>query len=338
MANMISIKRFLEHSGDVEAYRQIVALLLEGIALNAVEGDKSDYEKFRQDIQKIDKQIAAEASPPALFVIVGAAVRAIEEYKRQTARFVKKQSDELQHMVAMLTRTLITIGDSSEHSVSKLQAIEKQIESTSQIEDIQLLKLRLGECLEAVRHESQRQKTESAETLQALRTQLDTSQSGPAPSAHPDVDSITGLLNFAQAEKAIRMSLLAPKNKYVVVVAVGCIQSINARFGYAVGDDVLNTFKTHFEKALSGRDRLFRWRGPALIALLDREEPIEHLRTEIRRFADAKLQKTIQLGMRSVMIPISAAWSVFPAAPPADGLIHKIEAFLGTQIHSESSA
>jgi GGDEF domain-containing protein len=335
---MISIKSYLGLSAEGESYRRIITLLLEGIALHVVEGDKSEWEKFRHDIRKIEEQVAKETSAAELFVIVGAAVRALEDFNRHASRFVKKQSDELQHMVAMLTRTVISIGDSSEHSVSKLKDIEKKIESTREVEDIQLLKLRLGECLESVREESLRQKTESTDTLQTLRRQIENSQVGaPAPGVAPDVDAVTGLPNSAEAEKAVRMSLLSPKNKFVVVAAVGRIQAINARFGFAVGDEILNAFKAHFETTLARRDRLFRWRGPALIAVLDREEPLEHVRTEMRRLGDTKLQKTIEVGSRTVMMPISASFSVFAATPPADALIKKIEAFLAAQIPRDSS-
>src|SRR5580700_8869514 len=102
---MISIKSYLGLSGEGEAYRRIVTLLLEGIALHLVEGDKSECEKFRRDIRQIEEQAAKETSATGLFVIVGAAVRALEDFNRHASRFVKKQSDELQHMVAMLTRT-----------------------------------------------------------------------------------------------------------------------------------------------------------------------------------------------------------------------------------------
>jgi hypothetical protein len=56
------------------------------------------------------------------------------------------------------------------------------------------------------------------------------------------------------------------------------------------------------------------------------------VRTEMRRFADIKLEKTIEVGQRTVLIPISAGWSVFPVAPPMDALLKKVEAFTAAQI------
>jgi hypothetical protein len=48
-----------------------------------------------------------------------------------------------------------------------------------------------------------------------------------------------------------------------------------------------------------------------LVALLERAERIDRVRAEVRRFADVRLDKTTEVGQRTVPIPISAIW--FPA-------------------------
>ena len=80
-----------------------------------------------------------------LLVVMGGALRSMEDYNQRTSKFVRRQSTELQHMVSMLTQTVITIGASSENSVNRLQDIEKSIERTQAIDDIKILKLRLSE-------------------------------------------------------------------------------------------------------------------------------------------------------------------------------------------------
>jgi hypothetical protein len=56
------------------------------------------------------------------------------------------------------------------------------------------------------------------------------------------------------------------------------------------------------------------------------------VRTEIRRFIEAKLEKTIEVGNRTVMLPISASWSIFSVAPPMEELLKKLEAFTAAQV------
>ncbi len=333
---MISFKPYLfgEKDGDADsAYRRIIGLFLQGIALHAVEGDKSDYDRFRNDIDGFATQIGPATPMSELLVAVGGALRAMEDYNRRTSKFVRRQNEELQNMVSMLTQTVITIGSSGEASVNKLQEIEKSIEGARLVEDIQLLKLRLGECLESVRQEAIRQKTEGQSALASLQEELNNSRERIGAFATPvDLDGATGLPAKKEALKALQAALGTPQNKFLVVAVVSRVQAVNARFGYAVGDRVLATFAEHFKKNLGASDQLYRWHGPAVIALLSRADRIEKVRTEMRRFADIKLEKTIEVGARTVLLPVSASWSAFAVEGPLDSLLKKLEAFTAAQV------
>jgi GGDEF domain-containing protein len=330
---MISLKSYLARDTEAEAaYRRIIGLFLQGIALHAVEGDKADFERFRDDIDRCIATLSPKTPMSELLVVVGGALRAMEDYNQRTSKFVHRQSTELQHMVSMLTQTVITIGSSSETSVNRLQNIEKSIESTRAVEDIQILKLRLSECLEAVREEAQRQKDDGESALNNLKQELESSRDRLGSfKAAPEMDEATGLPGKAEADKAIRTAMASPKGKFLLIAVCSRVQAVNARFGYAVGDRILAAFAEHFKKGLSARDQVYRWQGPALVALLDRAERLDRVRAEIREFADAKLEKTTEVGQRTVLIPISASWSVFPLAPPLDAFLKQMEAFTAAQ-------
>lgn len=123
---MISFKPYLFKDQEADnAYRRIIGLFLQGIALHAVEGDKGDYDRFRADIDEFSKQIGPETPLSELLVQAGAALQAMEDYNRRTSKVIRRQNSELQNMVSMLTQTVITIGSSGEASVNKLQDIEK---------------------------------------------------------------------------------------------------------------------------------------------------------------------------------------------------------------------
>ena len=333
---MISFRPYLFGEKDKDAdgaYRRIISLFLQGIALHAVEGDKSDHDRFRADIEEFGKQITPDTPMSELLVVVGAALRAMEDYNRRTSKVIHRQNSELQNMVSMLTRTVITIGSSGESSVQKLQDIEKSIERVRMLEDMQLLKVRLGECLEAVREEALRQKTEGQSTLENLKKEVEDSRSRVGSvAAAVELDAATGLPSKKEALRAIQAAVQLPSNKFLVIAVVSRVQAVNARFGYAIGDRVLSTFAEYFKGNLSARDQVFRWHGPAVIALLEREDRLEKIRTEIRRFADVKLEKTAEVGNRTVLLPISASWSIFAMAPPVEDLLKKMEAFTAAQV------
>jgi diguanylate cyclase (GGDEF)-like protein len=260
----------------------------------------------------------------------------MEDYNRRTSKVIHRQNGELQNMVSMLTQTVITIGSSGESSVNKLQDIEKSIERVRMLEDMQLLKLRLGECLEAVRAEALRQKTDGQNTLEVLKKELENTRDRVGTvAANVELDASTGLPSKKEALKAIQAVVASPHNKFLVIAVVSRVQAVNARFGYAVGDRVLTTFAEHFRKNLGAQDQVFRWHGPAVIAVLERAERLETVRTEIRRFAEAKLEKTAEVGNRTVLLPISASWSIFSVAPPMEELLKKMEAFTAAQTPRE---
>ncbi len=331
---MISIKSFLSRDTDAEiAYRRVISLFLQGISLHAVEGDKADHERFREDIDRCLAVLTPETPVSELLVVVGGALRAMEDYNQRTSKFVRRQNTELQHMVAMLTQTIITIGASSEHSVSRLQNIEKSIESTQAVEDIQILKLRLSECLEAVREEAMRQQKDGQAALENLKKELESSQElAGSFKPQPELDRTTGLPGKSEADRAIRHAIESPRGKFLVIAVCSRVQAVNARFGYAVGDKILAVFAEHFKKGLAASDQLFRWQGPAIVALIERAERIERVRTEIRQFADTRFERTVEVGQRTVLIPISAIWSIYPVAPPLDAFLKQLDVFTAAQV------
>ena len=331
---MISLRSYLSRDTEAEtAYRRIIGLFLQGISLHSVEGDKADHERFREDIEKCLAVLSPETPVSELLVVVGGALRAMEEYNQRTSKFVRRQNTELQHMLAMLTQTVISIGAGSEQSVKRLQNIEKSIESTQAVEDIQILKLRLSECLEAVRDEAIRQQRDGQDAIESLKKELQSSQElMGCTEVKVDLDGATGLHGKAEADRAIRAAMESPQGKFVVIAVCSRVQAVNARFGYAVGDKILQALAEHFKKGLAARDQLFRWQGPALLALIERSERIDRVRTEIRQFADLRLDKTIEVGQRTVLIPISATWSIYPLIPPLDAFLKQLDAFTAAQM------
>jgi GGDEF domain-containing protein len=337
---MNSLKGYFSREPEADGVQhRITSLFLEGIARHAVEGDKADYERFREDMDKCSASLSPVTPTSELLVLVGGALRTMEDYNQRTSKFVHRQSTDLQHMVSMLTQALITVGSSSEHSVNRLQDIEKSLEGTHVVKDIQTLKLRLSECLEAVREEAKRQKQDGQSALVTLQQELGSSgEHLDTPPIAPETDAVTGLAGTVEAERAIRTALVSPADKFLLVAVCSRVLAFNARFGYAVGDRVLAALAEQFRKGLSARDQVYRWHGPVLVALLERTEPIDRVRAEIRSFADTRLEKTIEVGQRTVLLPISATWVVFPVEPPLPVFLKQMELFTAAQLRREKAS
>ena len=231
--------------------------------------------------------------------------------------------------MSMLFETIIKIGGENMRSAQRLQELGDKLERVEALEDLQTLKSSLGDCLRSVREEAQRQKEESHEIIQSLQQEVERHER--AGSMFEDLDPVTRLPRQAAGLKAMHEAIQGGKRRYIVAMVVNRMQSVNARFGFHVGDRILRVFKDHVERHMMRADQLFRWEGPAIILMLDRTDSIEQVRAQIRRILDGRLEETFHVEGRSVMIPISAAWSAFPLMPPLANAAKQIQAFIASQ-------
>src|SRR6266566_1172786 len=123
---MISLRKFLlaPNESRGEDLLRVIRLLLQGIAMHAVEGNRQDYESFRADMQKLLTGIGETPLPSELLVATGSVLKGLEEYNQRTTRYVRMQGAELQNMIGMLTRTVAVLGAGSARSVTRLREIE----------------------------------------------------------------------------------------------------------------------------------------------------------------------------------------------------------------------
>jgi len=333
---MISLKTYLLGHSDKDlegSYRRMIDLILLAISLHAVSGDSADYERFRSDMNRFGGCLTPELSMSERFVVVGEALRAMEDYNRHTSRFLRIQNAELQNMITMLTQTVIAVGANSETSVAGLQGIEKALEEARMLEDVRVVKAHLGECLQSVRGEALRQKEEGKAALESIQQELAQSRERMGGfSVGSNLDSATGLPGKMEGERELHEALASPGTKFLLLAVINRLEAVNARFGFAIGDQVLALAAEHFRGALHAEDKLYRWNGPAFVAVISRTADIGSVREEVRRFADKKLEKIFVIGSRSVLLPISASWAIFPIVQPIDALLRKVEIFTAAQI------
>jgi GGDEF domain-containing protein len=330
---MVTLKRYLNRNEEEVVLRKVVDLLLEKISTSAVAANESESTVFREDIGRIRDQIGPEALPSALLLAAGSATQALEGYNKGITRLIRKQGEQLQSIIAMMTDTVVKVGGQHLRSVQRLQDIGDGLERAGVIRDFETLKVHLGECLNSFRVETLRQKEESDNLIQHLRQEVE--RCSPAALMDGNTDLASGLGNTAAGIKAMQEPVPIGKRRYVVTMVVGRIQSINARFGQQAGDRILSAFGTFVWQQLGQADRLFRWNGPAFMALLERTEPLDQVRTQIKRMLEKPLQENFEVGDRSVLIPISAAWSAFQHITTVATAEKQIQTFIASQSSRE---
>ena len=308
--------------GDAQSSSRVAWLLLEAIACHAVECDPAEHQLFQTCIREIIVKMEKSRNDTEMLVLTGEAIKTVETYNRGVQRSLNSRVKELQSIVSMFTRSMLLVSKSTAGSATKLRNIEHQIEKSSHTEDLRVLKTQLEVSLGAICEEAAEQERRSEQLAEQLRDTM--SRPGTAEvlsEAVADLDLVTGLPNFRGAEQALRSAIAAGSNTYAALFCVERVDVINSRFGFSIGDRILMLFGQHLAQHLSKNDRLFRWRGPTFLALIDRNGPEMSIRAEIARIVSTRLEQEIELSGRSVLLPVSAAWMV---TGMADSSIEKI--------------
>ena len=328
---MVSISDYLNRSDPRATARQLVSFLLDKIGSQAVAIDSAEYDVFKSEIESIGNRITTEATADSLLVVAGSAAQALDSYNQRITRLFQKQGADMQSIIRMMAETVVQIGGQNTRSVQRLQEIGDQFESAGEIKDLSQLKGRLSECLRGFREEAVHQREQAESLIANLREQIESRPAWLGATEEQDkVDPVTGLPGKDACMRALQDPVGIGKRRYVVTMSVNRIQSINARFGNEAGDHILNAFGKFVAKQSPATDKLFRWTGPAVVAVLERSETLEAVRSQIKRIMDIRLDEKLELGERSVLIPVSSAWSAFQliAITTAE---RQIQAFIASQ-------
>jgi diguanylate cyclase (GGDEF)-like protein len=328
---VISLKKLLADNEIESSLMRMVKLLLQGIVLHSMEGDPGDYSRFRDSIARVERRLDEEIQTPELPVLAGAALQAFEDYNRRTNTCLRQRSMEFQTMVKMLTSTVSAITAAGDTNVRQLQEIEKQVEAATEIEDVRQIKGRLSECLGGIRRETQRQRAETARAAEDLMRGLESAEPGPSAGSSTAIDPVTGLPSRKAAEEAFAQACRDEAQAYLLAVVVDRIQILNKRFGYEVGDEIMRYFAGFLKSQLQAKDQLFRWTGPALAGLVFRPNRLERVRDEIGRIMELKYEHTVRTPSRTILLPISVRWALFPMMASPRLLTQKIENFISFQ-------
>jgi GGDEF domain-containing protein len=328
---IVSIKRFLETASD-EPLRLAVALLIEKLAdCAALEGDAQALDDFRAEILGIREGVTPDLPTENVLVLAQAAARAQETYNRRLSKGIEKQGADFHVIIRMLQESLVTIAGEKASSVEELTKIGEQLERSNAFGDIHSLKQHLSSCLTGLRAEIEREKTSSRTLIEKLQTELGGFRGGGVAALSRELDPATRLPRQEDCMTAIRHAIDSGTRCFALVMVINRVQRINARFGRDAGDRMLCRFKEHVEKQFSSSDRLFRWMGPAMVGLLERQEAFELVRAQVRRMLEIPIQENYEIGDRSVLIPISAAWSLTLLNSTAEATDQQIQTFIASQ-------
>ena len=327
---MISLKKILQDDDAAEeTLLRVVRLLLQGIQQHAIEGDPDDLGVFRMSFQRLTAALEGALTASELLVQAGSALQTLEDYNRRTTRYLRRPAGEWQAVVTMLISAIMGMPSTDERTVGRLREISGGVRSASGVDEVHKVRLQLAAFLSELQLDSRRQKERD---LRVPAPSPEAAESGPPTG---DSDTVTGLSTRAQAEEALAAAWQSDPPTYVAVMAIDRLQIFNMRFGHSVGDEVIRFYGEFLRDKSRDGDRVFRWSAGALLVLLARPNRLEIVRDEVARLMEIRCEHTVQTASRTILLPIAARWTVFPSMAAPRLLIHKIDAFAGTQGQKE---
>jgi len=296
-------------------------LLVEGIAAQRQWGREVETPQFDLVAQALLHRLEEETSPLELLSIATEMLEAFENQTRNATGYFREQSGQMQAMLAMLTETVADISGQSEASVARLQAVERQIERASRLEDIRELKASLAACLAEVKEAAIQQRNAARATADRLQDHI---QKAAVPEAVTTSRGATG----------------AGGSEYLVAFKLQRAEHILARFGEATVEQMLGLIAEGLKPALGGEDRLVRWNGPSFAMFLRSSESAVALR---RRLSAAVLkigQRYVEAGTNSALLAVGVDWLIFPQAqyPSPEMARAEMEAFLARKTEEDGKA
>jgi GGDEF domain-containing protein len=323
-------KRVIPKEEVAQTYLRTSRLLLQAIGLHAVEGEQQEYQSFRTIINGLLTKTSGDTPLEEILTAVGIATKAMYDYGFRTSQLIRAQHLELQGLSRMLTETITDLSPTAAHS-RELREIDWSISKASSLEDIKDLQNRIADCLETIRTEiAEGQKNARHESMGDVpQATLENPVNDAADGAQQQLSSAEVIAGRFEGEAAIRRGRQHGSHSFAAVFVVDRLRYVNSRFGNDVGGQIIALFERRLAGALSGRDRLFRWDESSFLALFDTREPERKVRRQIEQMLFKRLVETFTINDRSVMLTISASWTVVPIAEVScDAVVSRLDSFI----------
>ncbi len=290
-----------------DAYLSLSRLLLHATTLHPQANDRGTHDRFKSAVAALNSRLEPCRSADEMMQVAQAFTRVVERYLRQAHGTNGVREGELTRMLATLTDTVTEIDMLRKPLERSLQAAREVVESPAPEAAPQL-------------------PPDVPATPQAARE---------APKGR---DPLTGFLWRGDAVDSIFAHDAERSHLYAAVFVMDGYQAFNRCHGPDTGDRALQVLCQQLAREFRPQDRLFRWTQEALVALLVRPEAPGEVRSMVMGIALKRYEMTVQIGTRSVHIPVKClAVSVSSARPDPADLVARIDEFVAKRLRANGA-
>jgi len=327
---MMRLTRFLKDSngrvgnasGDSasrqnEALSRVISVLMQGIAIHGLRYDEADFLAFQNAVWKIRAEFDQGVDEDSALLLAGAVIRLLEEHNEAAQASLRARHHETAGFVGLTVESLLEVSHAKPQVVAAIRGMVQEIERASNPDALSAVRPRLELAL--------------AETR--AKEQLPVTQARPGPAPAGETDSVTGLPDAGCAIEALGEIWQQRSDRYVALFALEYLETINQKFGFRTGDELLSQLSQHVGQHMAASDQLFRWRGPSVAALVKRTLAETFVATEMSRVVPARLESATIVGDREAMVRVSTSWTLIRLQDMGtpDDAIAKMNEFAGNR-------
>jgi GGDEF domain-containing protein len=291
-----------------DAWKQLAFLILSATRDHSAHCGLAEREAFRQRLEQAQAGLEGSSDASQILITAGTLAHAISRYGAEMQRRVDAVAHETSGAVRLFLRHLQSIHDTPEcHPL--LDELRSAIETGASV-------ARLQECLDQLGQRS-------------VSIRPPSHRSGRMQSAH-HLDACTGLPVRSEAESALREAADGAVPVCAAIFYLHRMALTNARFGEAIGNQVIQACSEHVAAhAIKSTDRLYRWSGPAFLAILYRSDSLVTVGGEVQRLVCSPLSRFFETATRSVYLPMKISGEVIPVhGRPFAEIAEQIEHFV----------
>lgn len=252
---------------------------------------------------ELEKKLVSKDDPRQ---VVESAVELLRKYSSQAQEDLARQKSGLTLAAAELADALHSLP-AMQGNAERWNRVETEIKSISSSDNLEVVKAKLCADVAVARAEALQERQKIGTVFSGLLQKLDTAI-GPrtgVESAAPVTDPLTGLPSRAFAEGELARMHSQPAECYLALFVVKRLALINARFGYARGDEVLLKVVSHLSELLPDFKTLFRWAPCAFLTIAPANMTYKELRSKVQIIEVARMTPVLEWEGRSAMVPVA---------------------------------
>lgn len=302
------------------AWKDVTLLLLGALADEALQCPQTEPESFRKHVRDAIEVLQNAEESSQILMNAGGVIQAITHHSKRAQKEIDALLTDARDTAQMFLNHLDQLHHGAE-AQPILARLRTKVEEALGEGQLGAARDAVLASLDELAQQAAHKRSESLDLTEKLQDRITVLEQGsiakPIPAPPATVDATTGLPKRSEAEAALHRALdsvveSGPKF-YAAAFYLHRMSLTNARFGEAIGNQVLLFCSQHLATTvLRANDSLFRWSGPAFVAILERPESESAVSGEIQRLISTPFSRFFETSSRSVYLPVKVTAEVVP--------------------------